>query len=54
MQNSQTLQLNNWNREPSVNFVIGLMKQERRNEYWKRRVRIPNDQNDATKVPENF
>ena len=53
MQNSQTLQLNNWNREPSVNFVIGLMKQERRNEYWKRRVRIPNDQNDATKVPEN-
>lgn len=41
IQSSQTLQLGKWNREPNENFVVDLMKQERRREYWKRRIRQP-------------
>ena len=50
IQSSQTLQLGKWNREPSVNFVVDMMKQERRREYWKRRIKKPNADHPNVKI----
>ena len=38
LQSSQTLQLGEWNKIPSANMMVNMMKEERRKEYWKRRI----------------
>lgn len=42
LQSSQTLQLGEWNREISPELITKLMKEERRREYWKRRIKASN------------
>jgi hypothetical protein len=42
LQSSQTLQLGDWGRAASPEMVINMMKEERRREYWKRRIKATN------------
>ena len=39
LQASQALQLGEWNREPSPDMIMNMKKEERRKEYWKRRIK---------------
>ena len=42
LQSSHALQLGEWNRSVSPELVMNLMKEERRKEYWKRRIKATN------------
>jgi hypothetical protein len=42
LQSSKTLQLGEWNRDVDKSMVMNIMKEERRKEYWKRRIKATN------------
>ena len=42
LKTSQNLKLGEWNREPNKTNIVNHMKEERRKEYWKRRIKASN------------
>mmetsp|Transcript_690 Transcript_690/g.574 ORF Transcript_690/g.574 Transcript_690/m.574 type:complete len:84 (+) Transcript_690:203-454(+) len=42
LQSSSTLQLGEWDRDMKKSTVVNWMKEERRKEYWKRRIKASN------------